>query len=278
MLPSIPAKRCMSWVEDLNRGEASKRSRSCVLSRDDQQGPGDSDSLDSRVSGSFSQAEAKVPEDTIPWSLLEDEHAKLFWKHWSPIEGSLARIDDLLLTGAPVTGEEYEQWDQDYKTRTQDRYEDAPDRMADQLSSWMSEHPNYTIPELLADFGRLSTVIKELQEGEHMPVLFPRLDQANFDIEWSALKSRVKRMTESMGYCDLVEVKSTSDDEPEGKLMPRMATSYISGKEGGSNLSLSATAILWPSDDGVKEIVEPGNTEETVRTLVIRSMTGRQPD
>lgn len=270
----------MSWGDDVNQSDPSKRSRSCAGSSNGRpQEPRDSDSIDSRISGSLWQAEAKVSEYKVLWSLFDDGFAKAFWKQWSPIEDQLAKIDDLLSTGAPDTDEEeYEEWDQDYKRRTGYRYKDAPDWMADQLSSWMSEHPDYTIPELLADFGRLSTVIKELQEGEHVPVLFPRLDQATFDIEWSALKSRVKRMTESIGYCDPVEVKSTSDDEHEGNLRPRMATSFISGNEGGSDFSLSSTAILSPSDDGVKEIVEPGNTEETVRTLVIRSMTGRQSD
>lgn len=161
-----------------------------------------------------------------------------------PIEDSLARIDTLLQHGAPETDEDgYAAWDNEYRKRTGGRYEHAPDWMAGQLSSWMSEHPECTVPKLLGDFGELERVTTELQQKDHMPKLFPHLDQAAFSEEWEALSGRVKHMKEALKDFHIAECDLASVNDSEGEETRNRASYNGSAKRASSHLSAFPTEL-----------------------------------
>lgn len=61
----------------------------------------DGDDIDSRTGGSPpAQPEDQASDADIPWSQLDTPFVDLFWSHWSPIEHSLAEIDQLMTEGS----------------------------------------------------------------------------------------------------------------------------------------------------------------------------------
>lgn len=58
--------------------------------------------------------------------------------------------------------------------------------MAQELGSWLFDHPDEPIPGLLERVGKLKDVIQELKQEGHMSVLYGRLDKEKFNEQWAS--------------------------------------------------------------------------------------------
>ncbi|KAJ9094877.1 hypothetical protein QFC20_006788 [Naganishia adeliensis] len=235
-----------------------------------------------RLSSSPAQPEDQASDADMPWSQRDTPFADFFWSHWSPIEHSLAEIDQLMSEGSSEyktdssseNEMEYQRWHVEYENRTGGRFNDAPDWMAQELSSWLFDHPDESIPGLLERFGKLEDIIQELRQGGHMPALYGRLDKEKFNEQWPALRRRVKVLKGALKQRDPKKFDFPSDTESAGE---------ETDNDGGSNAAggLPSPAALTDLSDAqaegsIVDLQKPGDaTAQEVTALALRPFRAR---